>query len=69
GGAPEGVISAAAIRALDGDMQGRLLARHQVKGDSEDNRIWGAKELARCAQMGVQANQVLALHDMARSDN
>ncbi|EKO3572065.1 class II fructose-bisphosphatase [Vibrio metschnikovii] len=69
GGAPEGVISAAAIRALDGDMQGRLLARHQVKGDNEDNRIWGAKELARCAQMGVQANQVLALHDMARSDN
>ncbi|EKO3686037.1 class II fructose-bisphosphatase [Vibrio metschnikovii] len=69
GGAPEGVISAAAIRALDGDMQGRLLARHHVKGDSEDNRIWGAKELARCAQMGVQANQVLALHDMARSDN
>lgn len=69
GGAPEGVISAAAIRALDGDMQGRLLARHHVKGDSEDNRIWGAKELARCTQMGVQANQVLALHDMARSDN
>lgn len=69
GGAPEGVISAAAIRALDGDMQGRLLARHQVKGDNEDNRIWGAKELARCAQMGVQANQILALHDMARSDN
>ena len=69
GGAPEGVISAAAIRALDGDMQGRLLARHHVKGDSEDNRIWGAKELARCAQMEVQANQVLALHDMARSDN
>ncbi len=69
GGAPEGVISAAAIRALDGDMQGRLLARHQVKGDSEDNRIWGAKELARCEQMGVQANQVLTLNQMARSDN
>lgn len=69
GGAPEGVISAAAIRALDGDMQGRLLARHQVKSDSEDNRIWGAKELARCEQMGVQANQVLTLNQMARSDN
>ncbi|SQI46587.1 Fructose-1,6-bisphosphatase 1 class 2 [Serratia plymuthica] len=34
GGAPEGVISAAVIRALDGDMQARLLPRHQVKGDS-----------------------------------
>ncbi|KAB8143648.1 fructose-bisphosphatase class II, partial [Raoultella ornithinolytica] len=30
GGAPEGVVSAAVIRALDGDMQGRLLARHHV---------------------------------------
>ncbi len=28
GGAPEGVISAVVIRALDGDMRGRLLARH-----------------------------------------
>lgn len=43
GGAPEGVVSAAVIRALDGDMQGRLLPRHQVKGDSEDNRIWGKR--------------------------
>ncbi len=36
GGAPEGVVSAAVIRALDGDMQGRSLARHDVKGDSEE---------------------------------
>ncbi len=47
GGAPEGVVSAAVIRALDGDMQGRLLARHDVKGDSEEtaalaNRNWRA---------------------------
>ncbi|NAW70756.1 class II fructose-bisphosphatase [Vibrio sp. V27_P1S3P104] len=69
GGAPEGVVSAAAIRALDGDMQGRLLPRHQVKGETEDNRIWGAKELARCQAMGVEANKVLALEEMARSDN
>jgi fructose-1,6-bisphosphatase II len=69
GGAPEGVISAAVIRALDGDMQGRLLARHDVKGDNEENRRIGEQELARCAAMGIQANAVLRLDDMARNDN
>lgn len=69
GGAPEGVVSAAVIRALDGDMQGRLLPRHKVKGDNDDNRIWGAKELERCQEMGVEAEVILKLEDMARSDN
>ncbi|RJL22439.1 class II fructose-bisphosphatase [Pectobacterium polaris] len=69
GGAPEGVISAAVIRALDGDMQGRLLARHQVKGDSAENRRIGEDELARCRQMGIEAGAVLKLDDMARNDN
>ena len=31
GGAPENVISAAVIRALGGDMQGRLILRHQAR--------------------------------------
>lgn len=69
GGAPEGVVSAAVVRALDGDMQGRLLPRHKVKGNSDDNRILGADELARCAKMGVQAEVVLTLEDMVRTDN
>lgn len=69
GGAPEGVISAAVIRALDGDMQGRLLARHHVKGESEENCRLGAEELQRCQQMGIKANSVLQLDDMARNDN
>lgn len=69
GGAPEGVISAAVIRALDGDMQARLLARHQVKGDSEENRRIGEQELARCKEMGIEAGKVLVLDDMARNDN
>ncbi|QBH95049.1 class II fructose-bisphosphatase [Limnobaculum zhutongyuii] len=69
GGAPEGVISAAVIRALDGDMQSRLLARHQVKGDSEENRRIGEQELARCKQMGIDAGKVLKLGEMARNDN
>ncbi len=69
GGAPEGVVSAAVIRALDGDMNGRLLPRHQVKGNSDENRIYGAQELKRCAEMGVEAGVVLRMDDMARSDN
>ncbi|MCX8962194.1 class II fructose-bisphosphatase [Erwinia psidii] len=69
GGAPEGVISAAAIRALDGDMQGRLLARHDVKGDTPENRAMGEQELRRCAEMGITAGKVLQLDEMARNDN
>ena len=69
GGAPEGVVSAAVIRALDGDMNGRLLARHHVKGDSEENRRIGENELERCKAMGIEAGKVLRLDDMARSDN
>ena len=69
GGAPEGVISAAAIRAMNGDMHGRLLPRHQVKGENEANLRIGADELARCAAMGIAANTVLRLNDMARNDN
>lgn len=69
GGAPEGVVSAAVIRALDGDMQGRLLARHHVKGDTPENRRTGEEELARCAKMGIKAGEVLMLNEMARNDN
>ncbi len=69
GGAPEGVVSAAVIRALDGDMQGRLLARHEVKDDSEENRRIGEQEIARCQQMGITPGNVLRLDEMARSDN
>ncbi|MBD1558444.1 class II fructose-bisphosphatase [Vibrio sp. S9_S30] len=69
GGAPEGVVSAAVIRALDGDMQGRLLPRHEVKGDTPENRAHGEKELERCKAMGVTAGLVLRMEDMARSDN
>lgn len=69
GGAPEGVISAAVIRALNGDMQGRLLPRHQVKEDSEENRRHGELELQRCAEMGVEAGKILTLQEMVRSDN
>lgn len=69
GGAPEGVVSAAVIRAMDGDMQARLLARHDVKGDTPENRRIGEQELKRCQQMGIEAGKVLKLDEMARNDN
>lgn len=69
GGAPEGVVAAAAIRALGGDMQGRLLPRHKVKGDSAENRRTGENEQARCQAMGIETDKVLYLDEMVRSDN
>jgi fructose-1,6-bisphosphatase II len=54
GGAPEGVITAAAIRSCDGDMQGRLKwrsdderARAVKMGITDQNRIYTADELAK----------------------
>ncbi|MDV5171265.1 class II fructose-bisphosphatase [Photobacterium rosenbergii] len=69
GGAPEGVVSAAAIRALGGDMHGRLLPRHEVKGDTPENRDHGQMEIDRCREMGIEPNKVLRMEDMAQSDN
>lgn len=69
GGAPEGVVSAAVARALDGDMQGRLLPRHKAKGDTPENRLLGEAEQTRCDQMGIATETVLTLEQMARTDN
>ena len=69
GGAPEGVVSAAVIRALDGDMQGRLVLRKDVKGGTEENIRMSEDEARRCKEMGVEPGQILKLEDMAKSDN
>lgn len=69
GGAPEGVIAAAAVRALGGEMQARLLPRHQVKGNSPENQVIAADEIHRCQQMGVEINKVLKLEELVRDDN
>lgn len=54
GGAPEGVITAAAVRCIDGDMQGRLKfrndeerARAHKMGITDLDRVYGAEDLAR----------------------
>src|SRR6184192_1441730 len=54
GGAPEGVIAAAAIRCMGGDMQGRLAPRND-------------KEIERAKKMGIaDVNKVFALEELAR---
>ncbi|PKH05782.1 class II fructose-bisphosphatase [Moritella sp. Urea-trap-13] len=69
GGAPEGVISAAAIRAMDGNMQARLLARHDVKGDTPENRAAGEIEISRCQALGLVVGEILPLDKLAKTDN
>ena len=56
GGAPEGVLAAAALRCVGGQIQGRLLFRN----DDERGRAhrWGIEDL----------NRIYALEDMARGD-
>ena len=54
GGAPEGVIAAAALRSVDGEMQGRLVPRNQGEierakkmGITDITKIYTAEELAK----------------------
>lgn len=68
GGAPEGVIAAAAIRCIGGNMQGRLKPRNQSEidraqkmGIKDVHRVWSLEELARgnvmfCATGVTQGN-------------
>ena len=56
GGSPEGVCSACAIKALDGDMQCRLWPRH------DDDR-------ALAAERGLDLSQVLSLDDLVSGDD
>ena len=69
GGAPEGVISAAAMRALGGDMQARLIAMTDAKGDTPEHRLCAERERQQCQAMGVTLGAPLALPDLARSDD
>jgi fructose-1,6-bisphosphatase II / sedoheptulose-1,7-bisphosphatase len=56
GGAPEGVLAAAALRCIGGQMQGRLLLNTDEK-------------IARAAKMGISdPNKVYQMDEMARGD-
>lgn len=69
GGAPEGVISAAIMRSLAGDMQAKLITRVNCKGVCEENIKLSKEEEKRCAQMGVATNTKLTLDDLCKNDN
>ena len=57
GGAPEGVLAAAALKCVGGDMQARLTPETE-------------EEIRRCHEMGVKdVNQVLTLDDLVRTDD
>ena len=56
GGAPEGVLAAAALRCVGGQIQGRLLFRNEDEVGRA--RRWGIEDLDR----------IYALEDMARGD-
>jgi len=56
GGTPEGVISAAALKCMGGDLQGKLWPRDE-------------KERQKAVEEGYDFSQVLHLDDLVRGDN
>ncbi len=69
GGAPEGVISAAIMRAMDGDMQAKLLTRSNAKGSNAENDKLSRIELNRLNDLGLVEGKKLELNDLASDDN
>lgn len=55
GGAPEGVLAAAAIKCLGGDFQGRLVPEDDAQAQ-------------RCLDMGIDVNQLFTLDDLIKGD-
>lgn len=57
GGAPEGVISAVALKSLGGEIQGKLLPQSN-------------EELERCKKMGIEdVDRVLRMDDLVKGDD
>nr|BAL54755.1 fructose 1,6-bisphosphatase II [uncultured Chloroflexota bacterium] len=56
GGTPEGVIAACALRAMGGEIQGKLYARNE-------------EELRRGREMGYDFDKVLTMDDLVASDD
>ena len=55
GGAPEGVIAAAAMKCLGGEFQGRLVATNE-------------EEEARCIKMAIDVNKILYMEDLVKGN-
>ncbi|MEL4023980.1 class II fructose-bisphosphatase [Lysinibacillus endophyticus] len=56
GGAPEGVISAVALKCLGGDFQGKLIPEDE-------------EQALRCKNMGINLEKVLYLDDLVKGDD
>ncbi|MHA6798496.1 class II fructose-bisphosphatase [Bounagaea algeriensis] len=56
GGTPEGIITACALKCMDGEIQGRLWPKDET-------------ERARVAERGYDENQVLSTSDLAGGEN
>ncbi|MCC7360598.1 MAG: class II fructose-bisphosphatase [Anaerolineales bacterium] len=56
GGSPEGVISACALKAMGGEIQGRLWARNDT-------------EIQKARELGFDHTRILTINDLVRSDN
>jgi fructose-1,6-bisphosphatase II len=56
GGTPEGVIAAAALKCMDGELQGRLWARDDAERDE-------------AVRLGYDMAKVLVLDDLVQGDN
>ncbi|RST77056.1 class II fructose-bisphosphatase [Siminovitchia acidinfaciens] len=56
GGAPEGVIAAAALKCLGGELQGRLVPSNDT-------------EIERCKKMNIDVNQVFRMEDLVKGDD
>lgn len=55
GGAPEGVLAAAAVKCLGGDFQGRLIPEND-------------EQVARCKEMNIEPDQLLTMEDLVNGD-
>lgn len=56
GGAPEGVLSAVALKCLGGEIQGKLKPQNN-------------EEIERCKKMGINVDKVLRMEDLVRGDD
>ncbi|MFD1708724.1 class II fructose-bisphosphatase [Siminovitchia sediminis] len=56
GGAPEGVIAAAALKCLGGELQGRLVPSNDA-------------EMERCKKMNIDIHQVFRMEDLVKGDD
>ncbi len=69
GGAPEGVISAAIIKSLGGDMQSKLLTRSCAKGSCEINDKESEIEIKRCKEMKIDLNKKLNIDELCNTED